>query len=122
MRWNETCVLVAKAYEPDDEGVLSATDTRTEVFCNQRSTGANTWSSMYEIGISPVADIEVRTVDYDGQRDVFYKGMWLSVEVVKEQGDMTILTLRHQQSDSDDDPDDGNPEEQEGGEGAGLDG
>ncbi len=104
MRWNETVTLVAKDYEPDDEGVMQVTDTKTTVFCNQRSTGANTWSSMYEIGISPVADIEVRTVDYSGQRDVFYKGKWLSVEVVKEVGDFTVLTLRHQKSDTDDSP------------------
>lgn len=102
MRWNATCTLVAKAYAPDDEGVPQPTDTRTEVFCNEFSIGANTWSSMYEIGISADAELQVRTCDYDGQRDVFYNGKWYSVEVVKAEGDYTRLTLRHQQSDSDD--------------------
>lgn len=104
-RWNETCVLVAKAYEPDSEGVLQPTDTRTEVFCSPKVTGANTWSSMYEIGISVDAEIYVRTCDYDQQRDVLYRDTWFSVEKVQEKGDFTVLTMRHQKSDTDDDPD-----------------
>lgn len=104
MRWNETCVLVGKSYEPDGEGVPQPTDDRAEVFCNPRKVGASTWSSMYEIGISCDAQVQVRTCDYDGQRDVFYRGEWYSVEAVQEQGDFAVLTLRHQKSDTDDDP------------------
>ena len=102
MRWNETCTLVKKAYERDSEGVPHAWDEMTEVFCNPRSVGANTWSSMYEMGVSPVAEVQIRACDYDGQRDVLYRGDWLSVERSNEQGDFIVLTLRHQQSDSDD--------------------
>ena len=105
MRFNETCTLVEKTYAPDTEGVMHPIDRRTEVFCNPRHVGANTWSSMYEIGISVDASVQVRTCDYDGQRDVLYRGKWFSVEVVDERGDFTTLTLRHQKSDSDDDPD-----------------
>lgn len=105
MRWNETCTLVAKTYEFDSEGVMHPSDTRTVVFCNPNHVGARTWSSMYEIGISVDAKIQVHTCEYDGQRDVFYRDKWYSVEVVEEKGDFTVLTLRHQQSDSDDDPD-----------------
>lgn len=105
MRFNETCTLVAKAYETDSEGVPQPRDSRREVFCNPYSVGASTWSSMYEIGISVVAEIQVRSCDYEGERDVYYRGRWLSVEAVKEEGDFTRLTLRHQKSDTDDDPD-----------------
>ena len=107
MRFNETCILVAKSYAVDDEGVPQPADVKTEVFCNPRTVGANTWSSMYEVGISVVAEIQLRTVDYDGQRDVCYRGQWLSVEKVAEQGDFTVLTLRHQKSDTDDSPEEG---------------
>ena len=102
MRWSETCVLVDKSYEPDNEGVLQPTDIRKQVFCNPRAVGAHTWSSMYEIGISCDAQIQVRTCDYDEQLDVFYRGKWFSVEVVQERGDFSTLTLRHQKSDTDD--------------------
>lgn len=104
MRWNETCLLVDKSYEVDEEGVPQPTDARTEVFCNPRTVGAHTWSSMYEIGISCDAQLQVRTCDYDEQTDVFYRGKWYSVEVTQEKGDFTVLTLRSQKSDSDDDP------------------
>jgi hypothetical protein len=100
MRFNETCVLAAKSYQPDAEGVPQPSVTSTEVFCNPQHVGANTWSSMYEIGISVDAKLQVRTCDYGGQRDVLYRGVWHSVEVVEERGDFTLLTLRHQKSDS----------------------
>lgn len=100
MRFNETCSLIEKSYEVDDEGIPQATDTLTEVFCNPQHVGANTWSSMYEIGISVDAKLQIRTVDYDGQRDVLYRGVYHSVEMVEEMGDFTLLTLRHQKSDS----------------------
>ena len=105
MRWNETCVLVDKEYVPDSEGVPQPVETRAEVFCNPQHVGANTWSSMYEIGISCDARIQVRTCDYHEERDAFYRGKWYSVEVVQEKGDFSVLTLRHQKSDSDDFPD-----------------
>lgn len=102
MRWGETCVLVRKDYTLDDEGVPHPRDTKRTVFCNPQHVGANTWSSMYEIGISIDAKLQVRTCDYDGERDVYYREKWYSVETVEEMGDNTLLTLRHQQSDSDD--------------------
>ncbi len=101
-RWNETCTLVGKTYKVDDEGVPQPTDSKTEVFCNPRTVGAHTWSSMYEIGISVDAQLQIRSCDYGGQRDVFYRDKWYSVETVQEQGDFCTLTLRHQKSDSDD--------------------
>ena len=117
-RWNETCVLVAKTYETDEEGVPQPTDARTEVFCSPKVIGASTWSSMYEIGVSADAQVYVRTCDYDGQANVFYRDGWYSVENIQEKGDFTCLTMRHQKSDTDDDPDYGK-ETQEGGEGDG---
>lgn len=100
MRWNATCTLIAKDYESDSEGVMKPTEVPTEVFCNERSVGAHTWSSMYEIGMSPDAALQVRSCDYDGQRDVIYDGEWYSIEWAKAEGETTVLTLRHQQSDS----------------------
>lgn len=104
MRWNETCVLVEREYTPDKEGVPQPVEERVEVFCNPRTVGAHTWSSMYEIGISCDAQVEVRSCDYDEQRDVLYRDKWYSVEVVQEKGDFTVLTLRHQKSDTDEFP------------------
>ena len=105
MRWNETITLVDKRFAPDSEGVPQPTAERTTVFCNPRTVGAHTWSSMYEIGISCDAQVQVRTCDYHDQADVFYRGKWFSVEAVQEKGDFTVLTLRHQKSDYDDCPD-----------------
>ena len=114
MRWNETCVLVAKVYVPDEEGVLKVTTAENEVFCNPYTVGVLTWYSMSEMGLSPSAEIQVRTCDYNGERDVLYRGKWYSVEELHEQGDFTRLVLRHQMSDSE--------ESGESGESGGLDG
>ena len=102
MRWTETCTLCAKAYTPDEEGVMVVADTKTEVFCNPFTVGVQTWYSLGEMGVSPSAEIQVRTCDYSGERDVLYRGEWYSVEGISEAGDFTRLVLRHQMSDSDD--------------------
>ena len=108
MRWNATCTLVEKTYTPDSEGVPQPTVVKTEVFCNEFSIGANTWSSMYEIGISADAEIQVWSDEYSGQLDVILHGKYYSVERVQNTGDFTRLTLRHQQSDGpEDEQDDG---------------
>ena len=111
MRWNETCVLVDKEYVVDREGVPQPKVTKTKAFCNPRTVGAHTWSSMYEIGISCDAQIQVRTCDYDEQLDVFYRDKWYSVEVTQERGDFTVLTLRHQKSDAEETGESGEPEQ-----------
>ncbi len=99
MRFNETCILIASTFQVDKRGAMQPVEVETEVFCNPQHVGANTWSSMYEIGISVDAKLQVRTADYDGQRDVRYRGKRHSVEVIDERGDFTVLTLRVQQSD-----------------------
>ena len=105
MRWDGECTLVKKEYVLDDEGVMQAYDVKTDVFCNVFTVGHNTWSSMYEIGISADAEIQVHTFEYDNQKDVVFEGKWYSVERVKREGDYTRLVLRHQQSDSPDEED-----------------
>lgn len=99
MRFNEVCKLISTSYVPDDEGVVVPTETFFVAFCNPFSIGVSTWSSMYEIGMSEGAEIQLRTCDYAGQRNVIYRDRRYSVEYVKEEGDFTRLTLRHQQSD-----------------------
>lgn len=103
MRWNKTCTLVAKDYELDEEGSPIPLETRTEVFCNEYTVGANTWSSMYEIGISAVVELQVRTCDYNGERDVLYGDQWYTVERVITKGDNLRLVMRHLLSDSEED-------------------
>lgn len=103
-RFNETCVLVAKTYEPDDEGVLQVTDRKRTVFCNPLSIGVTSWYSMRETGTSASAEIQVRSCDYEDERDVLYRGVWYSVETALGAGDLRTLVLRHQYSDSDDSP------------------
>ena len=111
MRFNETCTLISTSYTTDDEGVPIPHETPSVVFCNPFSVGASTWSSMYEIGMSAGAEIQIRTCDYKGQRTVIYRERRYSVEYVREEGDFTRLTLRHQQSDDDPKGDDSDASE-----------
>ena len=111
MRWESEITLVAKAYEPDDEGVMRPTETRTTVFCNVFSVGVQTWDFYHERGIAPDAEVQVHTFEYDDQRDALFEGKWYSVETVKREGDYTRLVLRHQMSDSEEE---GSGDEQNG--------
>lgn len=100
MRFNAICTLVSREYATDDEGVNVPDDNRTIVFCNERTVGASTWQFYHEAGISDVAEIQLRTGEYAGQRDVEYEGKPYSVEQVITEGDFTRLVLRKQGSDT----------------------
>lgn len=100
MRWAATCELVDTRHELDWEGVAHPVDETAEVFCNERAVGASTWQFYHEAGVSDIAELEVRTCDYGGQRHVAYGGRRYTVEAVKAAGDNTVLTLRRQGSDT----------------------
>lgn len=102
-RWLSTCTLVKKDFTFDEEGVQRRVDTCTEVFCNEFSIGHSTWSSMYEMGISADAELQIWDCDYEGQKDVVYGGEWYSVERAyndKSNPDCKRIVLRRQASDA----------------------
>lgn len=96
MRYNGTAVLrdVATNMTVDEEGnEVEGEPIDTEVFCNVRSVGIETWATVAELGIKPEAQIQVRSCDYDNQTLVLLNGREYDVSYTSTRGDFTIITL-----------------------------
>ena len=96
MRYNGTAVLrdVATNMTVDEEGnEVEGEPIDTEVFCNVRSVGIETWATVAELGIKPEAQIQVRSCDYDNQTIVILDGRMYDVSYTSTRGDFTIITL-----------------------------
>ena len=97
MRWNSTAILrdVSTTMTVDSEGneIQGNPPIDTEVYCNKRNVGIETWATVAELGIKPEAQIQVRTADYDNQTLVVLDGREYDVSYTSTRGDFTIITL-----------------------------
>lgn len=96
MRYNGTAVLrdVATNMTVDEEGnEVDGEPIDTEVFCNVRSVGIETWATVAELGIKPEAQIQVRSCDYADQTLVLLNGREYDVSYTSTRGEFTIITL-----------------------------
>ncbi len=96
MRYNGTAVLrdVATNMTVDEEGnEVEGEPIDTEVFCNVRSVGIETWATVAELGIKPEAQIQVRSCDYADQTLVLLNGREYDVSYTSTRGEFTIITL-----------------------------
>ena len=100
MRWDSTVTLVERTHELDARGVPRVSEETAEVPCNEFTVGAETWQFYREQGVSDVAEVQVRSIDYAGQLHAAYGGKPYTVDRAQRQGDFTRLTLRRQASDA----------------------
>lgn len=98
-RWNETCVLVKREYQSDDEGVRKWKETRKKVFCNSYTLSTQSWASARMANYNAEEELQLRTADYEGEADVVYRGKDYSVFQVMNTGDFTRLLLQRRDSD-----------------------
>lgn len=105
MRWNDVVTLVSHPdrYQDETGGWHEGEPAKRQVFCNRRKLGlarrsyiANHYA---DIGMTPSAEVEVRTCDYDGETEVIYGGETYYAEPT-ESGDFTVLTLGRRLSDA----------------------
>lgn len=99
MRWTETCILRKKEVAPDDEGVQQETVTERTVFCNSYSVATQAWSTAKLADYQADDEIQLRTIDYEQELDVIYRGCEYSVQHIMNQGDNTRLILKREHSD-----------------------
>ena len=85
--WKKELLLV------DDEGnEVEGEPVDTQVFCNVRSVGFETWATAAQLGLKPELQVEVRTVDYAGQSQAVFNGREYDLSYSTTRGDNTILT------------------------------
>lgn len=94
MRYNTVATLYRETIEPDSLGNLAPVKGEpNEVFANKYTVGASTFMAAQEAGLHADAEIELRTIDYNGEDIAFMEGIEYTVERVQDSGDFTRLTL-----------------------------
>lgn len=116
-RWTDTCELITRTFAVDDEGVTQETITRREVFCNSYTLSTQAWATARLADYTADDEIQLRSVDYNDEPDVVFRGKSYSIIHVMCQGDFTRLILKqytHDIGDEDDEVIPIEPEEPEG--------
>ncbi len=95
MRWTDVITLrdIETNMVVSDEGAeVEGEPVDTQVFCNVRTMGLETWATAAQLGLKPELQVEVRTIDYSGQTQAVYHGREYDLSHSSTRGDNTILT------------------------------
>jgi len=95
MRWNSVITLrdIETHMVVDDEGnEVEGAPIDTQVFCNVRTLGFETWATAAQLGLKPELQVEVRTIDYHGESQAVFKGREYDLSYSSTRGENTILT------------------------------
>lgn len=95
MRWDSVILLrdIEANMVVDDEGNEVEVDpVDTQVFCNVRSIGIETWATAVSLGPKPELSVEVRAVDYADQTQAVYNGREYDLSFSSRRGDNVVLT------------------------------
>ena len=100
-RWNDTITLLSLPHSHQDEtgSWVKGEPVPTEVFCNQFYTGMSDRQNPVDAGLMDVADVQVRTEDYDDQPNAVFHGRDYTVMRVTRSGEFTRLLLERMLSD-----------------------
>lgn len=96
MRWDSVITLrdvVTNSYVDADGNDVEGEPIDTQVFCNVRSMGIETWATAASLGPKPEMQVEVRTVDYHGETQAVCNGREYDLSYSSQRGDNTILTF-----------------------------
>lgn len=96
MRFSEPITAFREVATQDDMG--NATLTRssgTLLWANVYTVGLNSWLAGRAAGLHADAEIQVRSVDYDGQNIIVMNNEEYTVERASNTGEFTRLVLSH---------------------------
>lgn len=95
MRWDSVITLrdvITNSYVDEDGNDVEGEPIDTEVFCNVRSMGIETWATAAALGPKPELTVEVSTLDYAGQTQAVYGDREYDLSYAARRGDHTTLT------------------------------
>lgn len=99
-RYDAICALVAETMAKDSKGIVKATETSRNVFCNVFSMGDAAFYSAVAAGIHPDARLQIRKADWQGERKVVFDGVDYYVSRVdRTSPDYVVLTLTERMGD-----------------------
>lgn len=95
MRWDSVIALrdvVTNSYVDAEGNDCEGEPIDTQVFCNVRSMGIETWATAASLGPKPELSVEVRTIDYHGETQAVHDGREYDLSYSNRRGDTTVLT------------------------------
>ncbi len=94
MRYNSVATLYTETVEADSHGNMKPVKGEpNDVFANKYTIGASTFMAAQEAGLHADAEIELRSVDYNGENIAVFEDVEYTVENVSDYGDFVRLTL-----------------------------
>lgn len=95
MRWDSVITLrdvTTNSYVDEEGNDCEGEPIDTQVFCNVRTMGIETWATAASLGPKPEVQVEVRTIDYHGETQAVHEGREYDLSYSSRRGDTTILT------------------------------
>lgn len=94
MRYDAVATLYSETVEADSRGNLKPVKGEPkEVYANKYTIGMTTYVNARSAGLHADAELQLRTVDYDGENIAILEGIEYTVERVSDSGEFTYLTL-----------------------------
>lgn len=88
---NDVIFLITETMAQDEHHVLTATETKRQVFCTVSSVGMREIANASQMGIQPEYQFSVFTGDYSNERIVEYHGERYTVYRTYQAGDKVEL-------------------------------
>ncbi|MBR3161015.1 MAG: hypothetical protein IKF14_18330 [Atopobiaceae bacterium] len=108
-RWNEVVTLISHSepYQDDDFMWHEGEQTERTIFCSPRIVGTMTMAQLHssdvritngetipEVGLRKMVMVRVRTLEYNDEQQVIYRGEEMEVIAVTEVGENSDLLMR----------------------------
>lgn len=91
--YNATCRLISEITTRDERGISIKSEVSRPVYCNAYTMGAQAYYAAETAGVHPVATLQIRKADYNGETLIEYEGRRLAVDRVSVTPDFVTLTL-----------------------------
>ena len=88
--WKDIITLRTETIGQDDDGYPTTTYKDVEVYANKKSVVRAEFYPAYAVGIEAKIAFEVRSEDYDGQKDILHDGKAYEVIRSYQKGEGTV--------------------------------
>ncbi|TDO77686.1 SPP1 family predicted phage head-tail adaptor [Halanaerobium saccharolyticum] len=92
MRYNKIIHLISTTITQDEWGNEIETRTERKVFANENSIGSSEYYNAASQGLRPEVKFEIRSVEYDGEKEIKFDGTIYNIIRSQKMGARTILT------------------------------
>jgi len=94
MSKSDVITLISETYAKDVDGNLIPSTSERDTFVNVFTVGGASYWAAAEHGIRPDAEVQLRSVEYEGERLALFRSVEYTIERVNDTGEYTRLTLQ----------------------------